>query len=148
MSSQSEDIARLQVVRERTLADIERLRVELQAEIEPAPATDDDAAADVASEIYERGKIISLIRNLEAKIHSVDRAMELAAEGKYGTCEKCGEPIPVERLEIMPETTLCVRCASERETGLAGSASSRRRRAYQVLDDYETSDDQENEDED
>jgi len=26
-------------------------------------------------------------------------------------CEKCGEPIPTERLEILPSTTTCVKCS-------------------------------------
>lgn len=32
----------------------------------------------------------------------------------FGICESCEEPIAIERLKIMPETTLCVSCANER----------------------------------
>jgi len=31
------------------------------------------------------------------------------------TCEQCGRKIPKERLKAIPDTTLCVRCAAERE---------------------------------
>ena len=120
MPAQEAELARLQQMRARTVAEIARLREELQTEIEPAPATDDDAAADVAGDIYERSRIISLISTQQAKLHSIDRASELAAEGTYGICEKCGAKIPSERLEIMPETTLCVRCASEMERSMRG----------------------------
>lgn len=123
-----EDIARLTQVRERTLAKIDQLREELQTEIEPASSATDDAGSDVATAIYERGMSISLIRNLESKLHSLDRALEMAAKGRYGICEKCGVQIPHERLDILPETTICVRCASEREAGLTrGGAHPRRR---------------------
>ena len=118
MPRRDKEIETLQKVRERTLSDIARLRKELQVEIEPAPATDADAAADVAADIYERGKTISLIRNLENKLHSLDRAIDLASKGAHGICEKCGEKIPQERLNIVPETTVCVRCASELEKGI------------------------------
>lgn len=117
MIDQDAKLEELRQLRSHTVGDIERLREELHAEIEPASATDDDSA-DVAADIYERGKIISLIQSLEAKLHSVDHAITVAAAGKYGICESCGIEIPIERLEIMPETTLCVNCASKLEQGI------------------------------
>lgn len=138
MSDQNATLDSLVKLRERTLLDIERLREELQAEIEPASATDDDSA-DVAADVYERGKIISLIQNLELKLRSLENAIDKASKGTYGICEKCGNPIPLERLEIMPETTLCVRCASEREQGI-------RRSQVVVLDQYEEYGNSENDD--
>lgn len=30
-----------------------------------------------------------------------------------GNCERCRKEIPIERLEILPDTRLCVRCSSE-----------------------------------
>ena len=118
MARQKKELAELEQVRQRTLNEIARLREELQAELEPASATDDDAAADVASDIYERGKIISLIQSLEFKLRSVDNAIAAAEQGVYGICQMCGERIPSERLEIVPETTYCVRCASKMEQSM------------------------------
>ncbi|HHX45310.1 MAG TPA: hypothetical protein GX714_15180 [Chloroflexi bacterium] len=117
MIDQDAKLEELQRLRTRTLSDIARLRDELHAEIEPASATDDDSA-DVAADIYERSKIISLIQSMEAKLHAVDHAISVAAKGRYGICEVCGVEIPAERLEIMPETTLCVNCASKLEQGI------------------------------
>jgi len=108
-------IEELKKARERALFEIERLKEDLQAEIEPASATDDDAAADAAADVYERSKIISLIQNREAKVRSLESAIKAAEEGTYGICEMCGAPISPERLEIVPETTLCVQCAAKRE---------------------------------
>src|SRR4051812_26835155 len=31
--------------------------------------------------------------------------------GSYGTCSRCGEPIPYGRLLVMPEATHCLRCS-------------------------------------
>jgi DnaK suppressor protein len=116
MRKQTKELSDLEQMRKHTLQDIERLKTELQAEIEPASATDDDSI-DVAADIYERAKIISLIHGLETKLHSFDRAIAMAAKGTYGICEMCGAEIPAERLEIMPETTVCVRCAGKLEEG-------------------------------
>jgi DnaK suppressor protein len=117
MPKQTKELEELKKVRERTVLDIDRLRGELQAEIEPASATDDDSA-DVAADIYERGKIISLIQSLETKLHSLDEAISRASQGLYGICQMCGEAIAPERLAVMPETTYCVRCASRVEQGI------------------------------
>ena len=37
-------------------------------------------------------------------------ALERIEEGTYGRCSVCGEPIPFERLECVPDTTRCVTC--------------------------------------
>ncbi len=117
MAEQTKSISELEEVRKRTLREIERLEKQLQAEIEPASADDDDMA-DVAADIYERGKTISLISSLRDKLHSIEHAIEAVTSGKYGVCEVCGNPIPRERLQIMPETTLCVTCAGRIEQGI------------------------------
>ncbi len=49
-------------------------------------------------------------RNRLDAIHEAQRRLE---HGEFGTCANCGEEIPRERLEILPYTTLCVRCREE-----------------------------------
>lgn len=71
----------------------------------------DQHPADVGSELYEREKDAGLQENLEMRLVQVDRAMQRLAEGKYGTCERCGGTIDSLRLEALPEATLCVECA-------------------------------------
>ena len=114
MPGQEERVKELERLREHCLLDIGRLREELRAEIEPA-ATGDEDSADAAIDMYERTRIISLIESQQAKLRALDHAIDLAKKGTYGICEMCGEPIPEDRLKIVPETTLCVRCASKME---------------------------------
>jgi RNA polymerase-binding transcription factor DksA len=129
MVKASKTLDELKRFRDHTLLDISRLKEELQAEIEPASATDDDAA-DIAADVYERGKITSLIQSMEVKLHNLEHAIDQASKGSYGVCESCGDPIPPERLAVMPETTLCVRCASKLEQGI-------RRRQILMADEEE-----------
>ena len=42
----------------------------------------------------------------------VERATAKLAEGTYGTCDACGEPIGEGRLEALPWAVLCVRDAA------------------------------------
>jgi len=43
-------------------------------------------------------------------IEEIDAALERLDAGGYGTCPRCGKPIPAERLEILPYARHCVRC--------------------------------------
>jgi DnaK suppressor protein len=46
------------------------------------------------------------------EIASVRGALERIADGSYGECTKCGEPIAEGRLEARPEAAMCIACAS------------------------------------
>ena len=35
----------------------------------------------------------------------------MASEPKSRPCQRCGRMIPVERIEVLPETRLCVECS-------------------------------------
>ncbi len=48
---------------------------------------------------------------LELSQLRVDRALEKLAEGTYGICDRCGEPIAPARLRFAPESIHCVACA-------------------------------------
>jgi RNA polymerase-binding transcription factor DksA len=43
-------------------------------------------------------------------VAAVRRALVRIADGTYGTCERCGTMIAVERLEVLPFTRHCVGC--------------------------------------
>ncbi len=68
--------------------------------------------ADAAATTAERTERIGLVETLKGQLADVERALERIAEGEYGVCANCGNPIPPERLEARPESTLCVACKS------------------------------------
>jgi DnaK suppressor protein len=45
----------------------------------------------------------------------IDEALRKLAEGTYGICEDCGEPISKERLKVLPFATHCIDCQERRE---------------------------------
>jgi acetoin utilization protein AcuB len=49
------------------------------------------------------------------RLEAIDRALDHAAQGRLGTCDRCGGAIPVARLRAVPGTTLCVACARASE---------------------------------
>ena len=64
-----------------------------------------------ASTVYEWEMNLALRESAEAKIQSIQMALDRLDQGDYGLCEVCNQPIDPGRLEILPHTTLCVRCA-------------------------------------
>ena len=53
-------------------------------------------------------------RNVESRLASIRAALARVEDGTYGTCIQCGQSIPPERLEYMPEAPYCVQCQSQR----------------------------------
>jgi DnaK suppressor protein len=56
----------------------------------------------------DRLAAVSTQEHLLAVLDDVRRARQRLAEGSYGSCEVCGEPIPEGRLEARPWSTRCV----------------------------------------
>lgn len=46
-----------------------------------------------------------------AEMEQIRAALLRMEEGEYGYCVKCGDKIPVERLDIVPATPFCAKCA-------------------------------------
>jgi DnaK suppressor protein len=66
--------------------------------------------ADSAQSTAERAKVLALAERLRDQLHDVERALRKMDDGRYGVCERCGEPIPPERLEALPYIRLCISC--------------------------------------
>ena len=71
--------------------------------------------AEDASELFLRQRNLAVASDLQAELYDVERALERVAQGTYGVCQVCGEPINPERLEARPAATFCIRHQRERE---------------------------------
>jgi DnaK suppressor protein len=94
---------------EDAVAENQKLRL-----VEIGDAAGDDQA-DSGSKTAERDAATSLIRTLLDRRTQAEHAMQRLADGAYGNCESCSNPIPVERLEVFPSATTCVHCKQVRE---------------------------------
>jgi DnaK suppressor protein len=66
---------------------------------------------DGTTEAISRLTDISVGQSLEVSLARIEHALARLDDGTYGTCERCGRPIPEKRLEAMPESVHCVECA-------------------------------------
>lgn len=76
----------------------------------------DNAAADAeaAEQVgHERSEAVK--KEVDRKLIQIRKALTFIKLGKYGNCEKCGQMIDTDRLMVMPEATLCVKCGQKKE---------------------------------
>lgn len=53
------------------------------------------------------------LASAKTKMGKLKWALSHIKEPEFGVCFECGEPIPIGRILLMPESTMCVACAEE-----------------------------------
>ncbi|HET6351881.1 MAG TPA: TraR/DksA C4-type zinc finger protein [Coriobacteriia bacterium] len=74
-----------------------------------------DHMADQGSATFERELDATLEENLREMLDDVVAALARVEAGGYGSCDRCGAEIPMERLEAVPTASLCITCKSADE---------------------------------
>ena len=82
------------------------------AEAASAAGTDDEHDPEGATLAFERQHSAALLEAAREQVAALDDAMRRLAEGRYGVCDRCGQPIGAERLAARPAAVTCVRCAA------------------------------------
>jgi RNA polymerase-binding transcription factor len=108
--------ARLTERRDETLELVAALGRRLDGIIESSEYTsnDDEHDPEGVTVAFERAQVAGLLEQARAELRALDAAAERLAAGTYGTCAHCGGPIAPERLDALPATTTCIRCADRR----------------------------------
>ena len=96
-----------------TLERLSALERELRGIIESSGSagTDDEHDPEGATIAYERQYVAALIGQAREHLAQIDAAVARLAEGGYGRCERCGQPIGAARLAARPVATTCMSCA-------------------------------------
>lgn len=97
---------------EEQIEDYERDLEEARLTESSSDRSPDPGNAEASSMKLEYAKELSIEQNTLDLLSKVNRALERVAAGTYGICESCGNAIPVERLDVLPYSTICVECAS------------------------------------
>ena len=66
-----------------------------------------------ATETLELEKRLTLENRIRQEMAKVEHALEKIEKGTYGLCDNCGQPIPPERLEALPQANLCMNCKAQ-----------------------------------
>jgi DnaK suppressor protein len=71
--------------------------------------------ADVGTDAFEQEFTLSLMEHDEDILAKVEAALERIEDGVYGSCIECEAKIPKTRLNVLPYTPHCVKCAGKIE---------------------------------
>ncbi len=112
--------ADMKVYKERLLALRARLRGDVSAMAEKAlrdtggeSSTMPLHMADAGSDNFEQEFTLSLMANEGDTLQRIEGALERIEDGVYGSCEECAGVIPKTRLNAIPYTPFCVKCAEK-----------------------------------
>jgi len=102
-------------------AALEEKRAKLEAELARISAPPDEQGGISFGKRVGEGTSLAVDRlmqveaydQLQAMLADVRRAQTKLEDDTYGTCDRCGNAIPPERLEILPWSVLCVGCAGD-----------------------------------
>lgn len=75
---------------------------------QPLPADLEDQAIDLEDDEVLEG----IGRANLQEVRLLDQALKRIADGSYGVCQKCGDPISDARLDAVPYAQICRDCAS------------------------------------
>ena len=85
---------------------------QLAADREPGDVQFDEESGQGDTMNVERERDLALSAQAMAAVEDIDKALAKIDAGTYGICERCGQPIPKERLKALPYAALCVACKS------------------------------------
>jgi len=106
------DLQRYKRDLERSRRQVIRRAESVGSSVNPADERDTEDA-DIIVHIQTREHELWAKDELQKRLYEIDHALQRIAEGTYGVCEVCGAEIEPERLMILPETTMCVRCRAQ-----------------------------------
>lgn len=66
--------------------------------------------AAAASQVFAQQRDLALRDRADHQLVLIDEALARLDAGTFGTCVRCGRPIPAERLEALPWAPRCIDC--------------------------------------
>ena len=96
----------------------QRLQAERRFRLEQLATLDAEAPPTPRHESVQQALRIAATTALD----EIEAALGRMQDGRYGVCVTCFLPIPAERLDVLPMTSLCMACHyNEQNCRLAGS---------------------------
>lgn len=107
------------------------LKGDLTALRELALASGD--AADFALDASHE-ELTSQMAEVESQeLNHIEEALVRIHQGGYGVCEDCDKPIPLARLEALPQAKMCIKCQIKLENVGRSSWSPASNEAYDAI---------------
>ena len=69
--------------------------------------------ADMGTDAFEQEFTLSLMEHDGSALEQIEAALVRIEDGHYGVCTECEAKIPKARLQVLPHTPHCVKCAEK-----------------------------------
>jgi DnaK suppressor protein len=79
--------------------------------------------AELGSDNFEQEFTLGLMEVDEGTLGSIDAALERIQDGTYGKCVQCDGVISKARLNAIPYTPVCIKCAEMQENGVGSNGN-------------------------
>ena len=109
--------SRLESEHKRLIEELEQLQDNARPAEERREGSPFGKREEEATESFELEKRLAVERQVREKLAEVEHALEKFESGTYGSCDSCGQPIAPERLEALPQASLCVNCKAKSAKG-------------------------------
>jgi DnaK suppressor protein len=102
--------SRLESMRKRLSEELEQLKSTVRPADERREGSPFGKREEEATESFELEKRLTLEKRIREQLAEVEHALQKFDDGTYGLCDNCGRPIPPDRLEALPQASLCLNC--------------------------------------
>ena len=106
--------------RKQVIASIDQQTSELQSQIEQLknnikPVAPDDAIGRLTrmEAIASKGVNETNLNDCRLRLEKLQHCRQQVDDEDFGYCQSCDEPIPLARLLLVPDATVCVACAQK-----------------------------------
>lgn len=103
----------LESERKRLNEELEQLKASVSSSEERREGSPFGKREEEATEALELEKRLALENRIRQELAGIEHALHKFEEGTYGLCDNCGQPIDPERLEALPQASLCLNCKTQ-----------------------------------
>jgi DnaK suppressor protein len=107
--------AQLNKEKEWLIAELERLNIESRQQDANREGSPFGKREEGGTEATELERKLAQENKLTEHLAEVNHALEKFEKGTFGTCERCGRPIEMARLEAIQWANLCLTCKSTKD---------------------------------
>ncbi|HJX12061.1 MAG TPA: TraR/DksA C4-type zinc finger protein [Dehalococcoidales bacterium] len=100
----------LETEQKRLQNELEQLRTTASTADERREGSPFGKREEEATETLELEKRLALENRIRQELVGIEHALDKFEKGTYGSCDNCGQPIDPERLEALPQASLCMNC--------------------------------------
>ena len=112
--------SRLESEQKRLNEELEQLEADIRPAEERREGSPFGKREEEATESFELEKRLALEKRVRGQLAEVAHALQKFEDGTYGSCDSCGQPIDPERLEALPQASLCLSCKAQQAKNAKG----------------------------